>query len=473
MKCDEEKPACRKCRDTGRICDGYAKRDVADKAAVPSLLYGKLWQQSYSAVVGSFYAFLTSGEERRHFDYFQSQTRQQISSAFGSSTQAHQLILQGSHSNTSIKHTVLALGSLGEQIYENQVLGQHKAEEDSRLLYTDTQYSRAITELQKDLNSFKNPPIELILTSCLLLSLFDFLRGESIRAQVHLRAGIDILCRFYTNELSALKDIPKDHIQQPSLVRDFAIIFSVMDLHAAIWLGSLPQFPPLLPQLSNGGPELDEMPRASLDDVSYRLNCQVVRAHVFHHKHTSCPKSTALDTRIPFHVQAEKQRLLYELEQWPSALTACLLTMPPLTPHESRRITLMRMNYKSLYITLSAMLCPASPSLYAAFTRLFTQILADATSLFEYSDRQSLLCAVAANCKEYVPLKMPLFAFVVGAIQPLYLTATRCVDPRMCEQAVRMLEQEPWREGAWNSIVMARLARQGARDKYVAKANGL
>lgn len=53
-----------------------------------------------------------------------------------------------------------------------------------------------------------------------------------------------------------------------------------------------------------------------------------------------------------------------------------------------------------------------------------------------------------------------LFSFFGGVIQPLYFTAIHCVDCSIKDRAVALLAENPWREGAWDSSVMARIARR-------------
>ncbi|KAG8529693.1 uncharacterized protein KY384_005174 [Bacidia gigantensis] len=477
IKCDEEKPACANCKKTGRICDGYAHQKGIDPTAVPSLLYQKILDQALAAISNLHPDFLQNAKERRCYDYFHSNARPVINFAFGSSLRVQQLILQASHSNGSTKHTVLALGSITEYLNEAKILSQNVSHDTGRLRYAHGQYIKAICELQKELSVTHNPPTELVLTSCLLLSLFDFLGGEDSNARVHLTAGIDILRRCYPTELNELTSPGLQKNQQPNLmVQDFARIFSVMDLHAAFWLGlstcyTLPMEPyPLLDKtllIPGATPDLDK--------ISLILNCQLGRANAFFHDNTPrYPSPSAFN--VPFHIQAEKQRILYELEQWPSILTNFLSRTPQPTRLESDRIAIMRMQYLALHIRINTFLSPPLPAIYLPFTSAFSSILADAKAVLQFTPsklptpppetaqppliRENVLQAIAANCGEEDALNMSFLSFVAGLIQPLYFTATKCQDARMCRDAIAMLEETPWREGAWDSSLMGRIARR-------------
>ena len=464
VKCDEERPACHECRRTGRPCDGYASNGSKALTDIPSLLYGKIFGLSSAAIAEFHMKFLESGEERRYYEYFQCKTRQQINDAFGSSTRVHQLILQASHSNISIKHTVIALGSLTEHL-DGVKFRSHDLNQGMRCLsYADTQYIKGIRQLQKDMTAFSKPSPELVLVSCLLLSLFDFLRGEEAAARVHLAAGIDILRRCFAPELQILTESLTTQLHRLSLlVMDFARIFSVMDLHASIWLGrpSFSSAPMIHPEINTVPFQIGTNP--SLDDVSTSLNFQIMHSHAFHHE--NAPSYDSLEApHMLFHIFTEKERLLSELQQWPSLLLRSLSTLPPLTGDQSDRVALMRMNYHSIFVTVSSFFNQPSTSCHESFEGHISQIVANAYLILgrktSISSHDRLLHAVALNCQEPDPNNIPMLAFVTGAIQPLYLAATKCQDPQTCQEAIALLEKNPWREGAWDSATMARLARK-------------
>ena len=142
----------------------------------------------------------------------------------------------------------------------------------------------------------------------------------------------------------------------------------------------------------------------------------------------------------------------------------------------------MRANYHSLLINLSTLFTPLSPSPFTTFTPNFEHILANVSSILYSASssssavaaRKELVRAMAANCAEPDPENISILAFAVGAIQPLFLVATKCEDVGMRMEAVKMLEEQPWREGAWDSVVMAGIARRRERERAggMASADG-
>lgn len=66
-------------------------------------------------------------------------------------------------------------------------------------------------------------------------------------------------------------------------------------------------------------------------------------------------------------------------------------------------------------------------------------------------------CAI--NRCEYVDDKdanpHAMFSLYVGIIAPLYLVANRCQILEVRNEAIALLSERPWREGAWDSSVIA------------------
>lgn len=407
-------------------------------------------------------------------------------------THTHQFFMQAAHSNDAVKYAVVAIGSLGENLIDMRAPIVQTAREAHRLEFAGLQYLRAIRQLQNCISNPGNQSIELVLACCFLLIVFDFLGGDDSTALVHLSAGMDILRRCYPEALQNQIMHPSvSGNNSPSLVHDLFRIFLVVDLHEAFWLGPSSSHPrPLIPRPTTRltPPTINAL-NPTLHEISTLLNYYVVSANLL--QHSVAIDDCSLDTSIAhFHILAEKHRLLHGLEAWFSLVERYIsMRTEPASQTITRCISLMRMNYHSILISLSTFLptTPSPPSsIYtppiesAAATTFninanFSEIMSVAHSILHPStlaNRIALLHAVAENAGESEPSltssnssSIPLFAFVSGAIQPLYLVATECQDGSMCETAIDMLEDRPWREGAWDGAVMARIARRRLRER--------
>ena len=161
-------------------------------------------------------------------------------------------------------------------------------------------------------------------------------------------------------------------------------------------------------------------------------------------------------------IQSQKQEFLSDLRTWPPALEK-LLESIPYTAECARRTILMKMNYLSTFINISTVSHPYVADKYLEFAPSFRQILDLATMLLRPATTESrvdLLHAIALNNVENGWDEIPMFAFVAGAIQPLHLVAEKCVDSSLCREAIAILEERPWKEGAWDSTTMAAIARR-------------
>lgn len=103
MKCDEAKPSCHPCISTGRKCDGYGLNLETPSHHSTALLVAL----GPSLSIG----FLGTEKERGSFYYFQQKTAPQLSGFFGDDFW-ERLLLQAALHEPSIRHAILALGSL-------------------------------------------------------------------------------------------------------------------------------------------------------------------------------------------------------------------------------------------------------------------------------------------------------------------------------------------------------------------------
>lgn len=169
---------------------------------------------------------------------------------------------------------------------------------------------------------------------------------------------------------------------------------------------------------------------------------------------------------MPFHIQARRGELLLDLRNWSPALDTLLGTLP-FTAEVARRVALMRMNYFSTLINVSTSLQPCGSDKYRESTPVLRQIVDLAKTLLRPAtteNRAELLRIISINNAGRDETNLPMFAFVCGAIQPLHLV-NKCCDKSLCYEAIELLEESPWREGAWDSNVMAAIARRNLQER--------
>lgn len=103
MKCDEANPSCYQCILTGRTCDGYKSR-IESPLNLSNAVSGSLSRTPPGG-------FLGSERERRLFFFFRQKTAPELSGFFGGDFWESTLLQAALHER-SIRHAILALGSL-------------------------------------------------------------------------------------------------------------------------------------------------------------------------------------------------------------------------------------------------------------------------------------------------------------------------------------------------------------------------
>ncbi|KAL8783652.1 MAG: hypothetical protein Q9195_009326 [Heterodermia aff. obscurata] len=463
VKCDEAKPSCLQCSKTGRTCDGYEDK--------PPIIFKPQsrarWNTTPDKPLPSIFAlaprFSSDESEIRSFDFFRSGIGPVMFQAFNLSVM-DRVIMQLAHSDDTVKHAVVALGSLGEQLSKYKSHSPLALERDSHLRFARVQNAKAICQLRRQLSNGQQQSIELALIACFLFVIFDFLLGDDQSSYAHLKAGLKILRRCYAiQEGVTISNDRALFVAQSPLVIDFARIFTEMDLHAAIWLGLTScQSPPFIGILNVKTAEAPAKVFLTLEDAADSLHSKSMKIHMLRHSLAEYDSSTSHMAVIPMHMQSERQERLSDLLTWPPALDK-LLEQIPYTAESARRLTLMKMNYVSTFINISTVLQPRLADKYLELTPFFRQILGFARMLLRpatMENRVNLLRAIAFNEVEKGSDDIPMFAFVAGVIQPLHLVAEKCVDSSLCREAIALLEETPWREGAWDSLTMATIARR-------------
>lgn len=127
------------------------------------------------------------------------------------------MVLQGCHMEESIKHLVIATGSLG--------LSQHRqvpsASDEFMFLFHQ---GKALSLLSRA----RDPDPTIILMACLLLVLCARLQNRSDLAAQHARAGMKILTFYYQDRL---------HVQTDPAIDEMAVIFSQLAVESRDCVG--------------------------------------------------------------------------------------------------------------------------------------------------------------------------------------------------------------------------------------------
>ena len=503
MKCDETKPACLRCTSTGRKCvslspinfkdslcnivdtnlltlvmqDGY---DVAKPARAPDRVDANDAAQRPKRALARIPATgivkqLTivipgTDSEVRGFHFFKSLTAVALVEGVNSPSWAR-FILQTSHTSDTVRLAAAALGMLTERFHVHEVLTTENEQAISRDGAALVQYSNAIQKLHAEMNEDSQQAVEFALTACFLLLVFEFFQGNDRGTALHFANGIQILYRY----------LDKLHAQSPNPVysattRQIISMFSLTDLQAAIWHGTLSFASTIIARRNMHPPgtptplslERPYTPYENPDDIdTLQTLVQAAMAHArdftmaYHFfREASIHEDETLPHRYPTWILEQREILIRRTERWPDALSDMLSRIAPIGIEDGHRKDVLMINHIALLLKLRASLQPDEKSVYTVMTSKFEEIVRIAKTLLRPVNLmiQSNLTHVSNIDKSIRPI--PMFSFVGGLIEPLFMTAMRCQDFLVSLEAVSLLETKPWREGAWDSAAMAKLARR-------------
>lgn len=460
MKCDEERPTCSKCRSTGRVCDGYEAKQIVPeptRCTRVQLFPADTTLAALSIISGPTIGIVGTDQERRSFAFFCYQVGQQLSTALNI-TKIHQFILQASHCDEAVRSAVIALGSIGERLSINNLLTPDNEQANACHDFAVFQYCKALKRLRERISNKPEGSANLAIILCFLFTIFEFLQGNDTASLVHLRSGLKILRRGQTSVPTGLWTVPAE---QDPVTHEILRVYSIMDMQATVWLGLKTFQAPIMIPLDGPGDVPAHLDRFStLDDASQSLNYRIASAYYFR-RLTDVHETGESPDQVPLEVIAKKEELRVQLKEWPISLEALIRKLSgELNTEMSQRIAVLKINYETVLMILTACLQPSDRQFYADHELEFRKIVALAKSVVgPMSDLEHI---VAANNSDKNP--EPLFSFYIGVIQPLYFTAIKCRNLDICREAIALLSSSPWREGAWDSASMARIAARRLQE---------
>lgn len=400
VKCDEGKPSCRRCQDSGRTCDGYGIWGGGAHADV---------FQPKCCVLKPVQLFPT--KEQSGLEWYIHRSAKKLPGAFFSEHWTL-LIFQGSVTEPVIRHAVLAVSSA----HREEVKGADCDEQE----LTTRQYSKAITGVQRCLGSGGTVSIRLILTACLLFIQADFLRGHYQNGLVHLECGLNILQNLIDSRLV---------LQDGWLITHFTRF-----LVQAKLFGQLRNF-------SCRG-MIDEWPSEQIDTFRSshhaRRNLEQIMLQFFYlDEQASEPKALIF----------ELVNLEQKLREWSTIVERTLQNTQSM--RDSVAYLLLRQYCRIVRILVHV----SARGLDSAFDECqstFCDIIAYSIEVYRLSR--------SPNVYHDPEPDSPNSLSDMGWIAPLYFTAIKCRNRRIRHQAIRLVAQFPHREGIWSSSTAVALS---------------
>ncbi|KAI0149600.1 hypothetical protein GGR57DRAFT_226750 [Xylariaceae sp. FL1272] len=446
-RCDEEKPICRNCGSTGRLCDGYIDPDTGET-------FGGHASQRISSRIPEASILRTPSPhifrnqiEAQGFRFFESVTSVIITTGL-QSAEWKAPVLQLGHQDVSVRHGLIALGVLTRRFKKNPLSTNSCPEANVLHSQALLHHGQAAAQLASYLAQSETTPFftESILTTCLLLGLFNLLRGEPVALLSNVTKG------FQTVKLNGTTS---------NLSQYLLSLLQQLDALSAMWLGLDRTISegPLSFDILHTGPRLPlgsdltslkyELALLNHDIMTFR--CLVERARAS----GSLPKNADEVKAVLEH----RLELLYDA-------TSKAVQKDGADPHRS---ALLRVCYLSAAMSVNTIKVEErDPAIEAAprdtdvdlrTLRRSTETLSICEEIFRQVDPPTIL----ERLDVLEPIEnlgvVPLLAFHCGFIPALYQVAMVAPDITLRMRACSLLIEKPWREGGWDSVIMGSIAR--------------
>lgn len=441
IRCDEVKPRCTPCYRSSRVCEFSATpiRPAAERLKVV------LWQSNRPGARHISPDPARSATEARAFAYFYSNIATNLDSYFDLDFWSR-LVPQSAQHEAFISHAVVALASLSECQSKNEALlmgGSRSCDQN-----TLQQYNKAITTLSSKLKH-EEPPIETILTACVLFVYFEMLQNHHESALRQMASGAYLYYDYYTKQsgvpISATLSQHNNRSElHDCLTMTFArMVFQLLmfpDISRMDWRLVNPCFTLPIPDVP---PEFHSI-RQARDDLDVILT-STFHGGLLHHFDNLNGGKNKLEAQ--YTGPALGLRVL-PLHQWSQAFQL-YVTNPAtnLSAREQRSAKMLKVQQVTGLILASAG-AGCNEMAFDPFEHDFAKIIALASQVLEKSPESLEVHSPSSP------------GFDMGVLPPLYLTASRCRHPEYRREALRLMDLAPRQEGIWHNRMLSRIAER-------------
>ncbi|KAK6443461.1 hypothetical protein LTR95_000288 [Oleoguttula sp. CCFEE 5521] len=434
VKCDETKPACDRCTVTGRTCDGYAEV-LPKKPARPDTRTVVIFR-SIDTMQGD-------RTERRALDFFTKWTAPQLAGFFDRHIWQQMVVKIGS-SEPSIRHAMIALGSLSESREKSIVasplrrtipIGDPLASKIPQFVTVEGQddpfalihYNKAITHLAQRMQR-SDTATDIALLSCVLFVCIEMLRGEHGPAMEHFKAGMHIA-------LGASQQKPTTPYNQMRSTRKQVMPFFYRLELLAMLTGQESQWEYPFEAMAVV-PDTFETLLEARDSLVHLMNLSM--------RHIRSLRVRRYEGDVTDEDLTTQHGLLACLSSWKSAFDSLSLTTC-FSPAEERSNHILEIHYITTITWLAR-----SDAISESSTDLYLDDFERAVSLAETVQ----LAALAERTHSST------FVFDMEFVPHIYLIATKCRHPLVRRRAIAVLRSSFRREGLWDSNSSAAVAER-------------
>ncbi|CAI6336656.1 unnamed protein product [Periconia digitata] len=410
VKCDQTRPACQKCTNSGRSCDGYL---IAARTSVVPI-----------TIKTPMVTNLADGDEQRSLQYFRECTAPQFAILHDHEFWLN-TVLQVSANEQCVLHSVIAIATLHEAFENDASTRKHTAVVASQLRKrSNNHYVKAISILNSQIVSRGWQSLHISLLCCLLCVGFEGLRGSYSDARIHLTHGLTLLKQWTDGQGSP------GNLSLPSATEDF-IRDSIAPNFNRMALQVLTTTTPPLPWNGSIFPRPEMEAFGSFNAARDSLYYVVGRFYMATPNPENLPPGHgAIITRMERSAR---------LSAWFNCYTrSCAVPNSSFTSDVSSRALLQA-------------------TFAVAKVIVETDLSYDQMQFDKYTAefKEVIRCA-----NIHVAPRTSTFSMDMAIVPLLHYVSMKCRDPVLRRQAIAALDSTVRREGMWDSAASARLARE-------------
>jgi hypothetical protein len=452
VKCDEARPACRRCISTGRVCDGYGVWGGGGNYYGQRQRIEPPKERTVISLRPSSFSVLDADvEEVRHFQWFEARTVKKVPGFFALPFW-NTLLFQACVAEPAVWHAVITLSSVHRRKIINETGENTDNTPDQHEKFMLRHYAKAIGHLQPHLPGENPSSTRVALITCVLFTCLEFLRGHFGTAEFHLHSGLKVISEL--RQTSRCQDGAVVYLQPAREAPDDWILeaFSKLHMQTVLWkrehehpyLTLNYTRPPTPMKVFHSIPEAWKPMEKILNELVHLTE---------NFRRSIEPGSMPHDsTTALFNHQ---QCIRNELVHWSDTFKMSGRVLQGRDSDFDVAGQLLGIYHTLASIMTEVCSCPEDESVFDSYTAQFVNMIDQLIGV-----RKSRSMIRKLYPKTGYGLNMARSVVSLGWIPPLYYTALKCRVHRVRLQAIRLLESSTHREGIWDSQIASNVARK-------------
>ncbi|KAK3937670.1 hypothetical protein QBC46DRAFT_319210 [Diplogelasinospora grovesii] len=435
------------------------------------------------------------GSEALYFQLFREHTANELSGFFDSVFWSR-TVMQECHSETAIRHAVVALGALYRTLEKSceSPPGSPSADFDpidnayQHWEMAVKQYSHACNALVS-VNSADTRAHRTRLMASVLLACFDSFIGDHKQAIVQIQNGLGLLEQVRAERRRAFLPKPEEPVEEELIQMFTRLAIQAKSYDMAfhfpqpyvIRLTTPPKADPGSPSSEVASPvsiHQNPIPERFASIKEARLAWDTLCERIFRFTETMFAHAqTGVMGILPEELRQYGSRFKHDIGAWSVAFDHILATRtaPGVSSQEKAAIAVLKM-FQIMGQILFLMTFSDSEMQFDSFTAHFKAIVDLALEVVGDEERRAAAkrCPDPRFCRhqdrherdhfggghEYYAARhlKPSFSADLGIVPPLFVVATKCRNSLIRDQAIQLLKSSSRREGMWDSELTARIA---------------